>query len=75
MGRTCITKKITPTSYKESGNPEKFYNNIKRGICSHFGCKKRLSLQESLQGERCIDHPKTKSIDASYFVQFPNKKK
>lgn len=27
-------------------------------ICSHFGCKKELSLRQQLAGNRCEDHPK-----------------
>lgn len=47
----------SPVVYKEDGTLEE---RIKTGpvYCVFFGCGKRLSLNEKLCGERCIDHPK-----------------
>lgn len=35
------------------------YEEPEPEICSYFGCRKILSLQEKLSGSRCINHPKT----------------
>ncbi len=50
-------------------NPELSMNHIKRGCCSYFGCGKQLTLQESLRGNRCINHYKQK-IDPILIIKF-----
>lgn len=64
---------LLPHILKKTGlkvkNPELSMNHIKRGCCSFFGCGKQLSLQESLQGERCIDHPVTSRVDVMRVVK------
>lgn len=42
--------------------------NIK--ICSHFGCGKHLTLQESLFGDRCINHQNRIKLDATKVLNF-----
>ena len=58
-----VENNLLPHILKKTGikrsNPELSMNHIKRRCCSYFGCGKQLTLQESLQGERCINHPKT----------------
>lgn len=36
-------------------------------VCSHFGCGKRLRLEEILAGGRCCKHSKIKNYDSSRF--------
>lgn len=39
-------------------------------VCAHFGCNKRLTLQERLCGRRCVDHPRI--IRKPYFISLKN---
>lgn len=47
INRKRLEKKII----KENGNEEENYQ-----VCSHFGCGKRLRLEEILAGGRCHEH-------------------
>ena len=58
--------------FNQNINPENILNNVKRGYCSKFGCGKKLTLAESLRGDRCINHYR-QEIDPTLFIQFPNK--
>jgi hypothetical protein len=59
---------------KRLSTPELSFKHVERNNCSYFGCCKQLTLQESLQGKRCINHP-IKSNDITKNIQFPIKYK
>ena len=37
-------------------------------VCSHFGCKVKLSKTDQLFGTTCIHHQKQKKLDITLFV-------
>ena len=43
-------------------------------VCSHFGCKVKLSKTEMLFGTTCIHHQRYKKIDPTIFISHPHKK-
>lgn len=47
-------------------NEEKFFDHGQDNICSVFGCGRKLSLQESLFGTRCIRHDKVNFKEPEY---------
>jgi len=40
----------------EKAIEEMFKDGTDRPYCRHFGCGRRLTLQESLYGDKCIKH-------------------
>ncbi len=51
-------------------NPELVHKSVERIICTHFGCGKQLTLQESLAGTRCVNHLKQEPIDITKIIKF-----
>lgn len=54
-------------------NLELSINVIERENCTFFGCNKPLTLQESLCGDKCIDHKNIKKVDPATYIQLPIK--
>ncbi len=60
---------VPPTMKNFAGTDE-----LEPAVCSVFGCKNHLSLEERRFGNICIHHQKQKKIDVAMRVSFPIKK-
>ena len=52
-------------------NPELVHRMTERNICSHFGCKKQLTLIESLAGKVCTAHMGKKRLIQKTIIKLP----
>lgn len=43
-------------------------DNEEPRCCSEFGCGQRLSIQELLFGNKCINHQRQQKLDPSLFI-------
>ena len=67
LNNVVLTIEPTGVNFRGTDDDEPVY-------CSHFGCGRKLTLQEQLFGDKCIEcKPKVKT-DPTYFISHPNKK-
>lgn len=50
-------------------NTEQFFDFGEQEICRQFGCGKKLSRQEKLFGDKCVEHCKSKTPEIGGIIK------